>query len=535
MKFKFICILLFIFNSLNAQQYKETVIELSKNAKKGILTDVGFADNDKVFISFDMKVDKKSDELASEDYVFDRNLSFLGIQPSKSKKEIKPNTTLSKLVAFVGGTNSFNVMSMKLNLQQEEWELVWNYKKQKYEYGKRLSKETVKPKNNDSKYIGYASFSNENDGSVLVVASYDNDKVTNTQYVVLNVSNDLTLKETVIPIKGNYSLVHCGVLHSGNIFVLLAPDKGMPDLKKYVISEFKANGNLLYSSEFIAPSSNTLVMDYTEVNGDIVFAGGSDKSNDAFNQVFTDYAPIENPGYTTGANRQMDKYERRAYGERFDNFHIFRLSNGRLVFSGTTPASEFKLKVINPPSQKRSTPYEGKAVTIKDFTQASNGDYLIALQMKEKKITKNSYEYRFYDYICMQFDKFGTLKAQYAAEKFFNDKKNELYSSPQHFIISNDKNVIYWELMEAKVVSFYATFSDAYFGNKSYQGHYFPRIAKINLESKKITEFDGLGENGKFLVYKNYRSIYDEISKTIFYFGHDEDYEKLWIGKYNFK
>lgn len=37
-------------------------------------------------------------------------------------------------------------MSMSLNLQQEVWERNWNYDKQKYQWGSRISKEVVKPK-----------------------------------------------------------------------------------------------------------------------------------------------------------------------------------------------------------------------------------------------------------------------------------------------------------------------------------------------------------------------------------------------------
>ena len=271
MKKVFVAVMALTICSNLSAQTKEINQELSKAAKKGMLVDAVFAEDGNIKLTYKMKVDKKSDQVAYEDYVFDKSLGYVGIQPTKENKKTNPDTKVTSVAAFVGGSNSFNVLSMNLTLQQEVWEKIWNYDRQTYQWGKRLSKESVKPKNNDSKYRGFASYSNDEDGSVLVLASYDKGKDDDDQFVYLHISSDLNLKETKVPLNGNYSLVYCGKLQSGNVFAVFAPNKGMADVKKYMLTEFTHKGELVSSNEFTAPSPNTLIMDYTEVHGDLFF------------------------------------------------------------------------------------------------------------------------------------------------------------------------------------------------------------------------------------------------------------------------
>lgn len=521
-------------NTVVYAQPKETSEELSKSAKKGLLDDANLDDNGDIRVTYQMKVAKKSDEVNYEDYVFSKDLKFLGIQKSKEDKEKHPTKQVTSISAFVGGSNSFNVMSMTLNLSKEVWEMEWNYAKQTYKWGSRLSKEQVKPKNSDGKYRGFASYDNENDGSVLVLASYD--KGDEDQFVFLHVSTDLTLTEAKLPLTGNYSLVYCGRLKSGNVFSVFAPNKGAADTKKYFYAECTSDGKIVNANVFNAPTPNMAIMDYSEVNGSLYFAAASDKSDEAYNEQFTSYAPIGNPGYSTAANRQMDKYEKRMLGQKFDKFHLLQFTNGKLQFASTTIIKDIKNLVVNPPSQKKSHPFEGKKFEVQNITVTPSGNILVAGQLVDKKIVNkgSSYEYRYYDYVCMQFDAQGTLKTQYAVEKVFNDSKDESFPARQNFIMSKDGKTAYWELMEVKAVKYYPSAAAAFNGNSIISGHFFPRIAKINLESRSISDFEGLGENGKYVVYNNPTSITDKEGNR-YYIGHDEDYEKVWIGSYSFQ
>ncbi|MBS1781480.1 MAG: hypothetical protein JSS78_00265 [Bacteroidetes bacterium] len=515
-------------------QAKEASQDLSKSARKGILVGTQRNEDGNIRLTYKMKVDKKSDEVNYEDYVFNKDLQFVGIEKTKENKETHPDQKVTSVTAFVGGSNSFNVLSMTLNLEQQVWERIWDYDKQSYKWGKRLSKESVKPKNSDGKYRGFAAYDNDDDGSVLVLASYD--KGDNDQFVFLHVSNDVNLTETKVPITGDYSLVYCGRLKSGNIFAVFAPDKGAADIKKYAYVECTKDGKIALNSDFTAPSSNLMIMDYSEANGSLYFIGASDKSDEAYNRIFSSYAPINNPGYSTAANRQMDKYEKRVMGEDFDNLHLLRFTNGKLDFASTTPIKELKNNVVSPASQRKSHPYNGRKMIVQNLTVAPNGDVLVAGQLMDKKLVNQgkSFEYRYYDYVCLQFNNQGKYQAQYAVEKVFDATKDEIFQAAQDFVISTDGKTAYWELMEVKGAKYYASVMDAWNGSSTYSAQYFPRIAKINLQSKTLSEFEGLGEKGKFLVYRNHTSLTDPSNKIRYYFGHDEDFEKVWIGKYNF-
>ena len=82
-----------------AQRSNETSQPLSKKATKGMLVDAQLAEDGIIKLTYKMKVDKKSDEVAYEDYVFDGALSFKGIQPStENKKKNGKETTRNSLI-----------------------------------------------------------------------------------------------------------------------------------------------------------------------------------------------------------------------------------------------------------------------------------------------------------------------------------------------------------------------------------------------------------------------------------------------------
>jgi hypothetical protein len=522
--------------SINSFAQKETTQELTKTSKKGMLVGSEITTDGNLKVTYKMKLDKKSDDVAYEEYTFSKSLEYKGVQPAKETKTKKPDQKVTTLVAFVGGGNSFNVLSMKLTLQKEEWEKIWDYDNQKYKWGKRLSKETVKPKNGEGKYTGFAAYSNDGEGSVIIVASAEGSgKNANDKFVILYVDNTLHLKETAVPVTGDYSVVYTDVLKSGNAFIILAPNKGSADISKYVYTEFNNKGEIVTSTEFAAPSPNTLVMDYREVDGVLYLCAASTKENKSYDAVFASYAPIGNPGYSGSANSQMDKYDKKVYGEEFDNFHLIKLDKGKLVFATTTPIKSFSSKIKMPPSQKKADTYKGKKFVVQNFAIAPNGDYLVAGQLENKKTAGGNIVFHYEDLICLHFDGNGQLKAQYAVDKINDDSKSEVFQSQQNFFFSIDKKTVYWELLEVKGTKGYDSFIDAYNGNSTFTKHYFPRIAKIDLNNATVSDFTVLGNKGKFLMYKYNSLVFDEKTKTRYYVGHDDDYEKLWTANYSFE
>jgi hypothetical protein len=516
------------------QASKENTADLSKAARKGLLTNAVLTSEGLLQFTYGMQVEKKSQNLQYEDYSFDKDLGFKGMQASKVAKEDRPDKNVTNLYAYVGGSNSFNVLSQKLSLQREEWVHTWNYKYQKYELGKRLSKETVKPKNDEGKYIGYVSYHAGDGEGVFVISSYQPDvKGADDIFQALFIDWDLNIKATPVTTEGNYSLVYSGQLENDNVFVIMAPNRKMPNLSQYVYAEFSPKAELVKRSFFTSPSPNLLVMDHREINGSIVFCAGSTKENDAYRDIFPNYVTISNPA--TGLSSHAEKYINESYKRQLANFHLLKFTKGELEYATTEPIKNFKDKVVTPPSQKKAHTYEGKRFAIEEFKALPDGGYLVAGQLLDKDVVKGVQVVKYLDIVGFLFDAKGGLKAQFAIEKMNDDTKSEIWPSDQNFYISSDGKTAYWEILEVKGAKGYESFWDAYNGNKTYTYHYFPRIAKIGLASPSLTEFEVLGSKGKYLMYKEHATLTSDDKKTRYYLGHDEDYEKVWIGKYSFE
>lgn len=518
-------------------QIKENSTELSKPARKGMLEDTYMEKNGTIRVTYKMKIDKKSDNANFEDYVFDENLNFKGIEPYKipfANNEVKPDFNLTSLAAYVGGSNSFNVLSMTLKFEKEIWERKWHLKDQKYDWGKRISKETIKLKDSDGKYRGFANYPNDDEGSQFVIASFDG-KGDDDQFVALYATNDLNIKETKFPNSGSYSLAFCGQLKNSNIFVILAPNKGNVNTK-YSYVEFTNKADLVSSFEFATTSPNTAITDYFEDNGNLYLLGGSTKSNDAYNKVFASYAPIDNPGYSTSKNAQMFKYEKSIRSNDFDNIHLIKISNNSISFLSSISVKSIKEKIRTTPSQKKGAAYDGNKFWFETFKVTPNNEYLISGQLYDTKIVNGgtSIENRYAEVVCLHLTNQGELKAQYSIDKINDDSKSEVFKNKQSFTLSNDGKSMNWEILEVKGLKTYDSWIHAYNGNSTIRANYFPRIGKINLADATISEFVDLGKKGKYLLYRNNATITNDKTKTVFYIGHDEDYENLWIGKYQF-
>lgn len=529
--------LTFTFNSFS--QVKEVNQELSKPAKKGLLDDAIMDSDGSIRVSYKMKVDKNSDVVNFEDYIFDAGLNFKGIEPYKEPKapnnEVKPDYNLTALSAYVGGGNSFNVMSMTLKFEKEVWEKKWNMKKQKYEWGKRLSKETIKMKDADGKYKGFANYPNDDDGSQLVIAMNDG-KGSDDQYYCLYATNDLNIKETKVPATGSYSLAFCGQLPNNNVFLILAPNKGNANTK-YFYAEFSNTANLITSFEFDTPSPNLAITDFQYEDGALYLLGGSTKGNDPYNKVFESYAPIDNPGFSTSKNMQMFKYEKEIRNNEFANIHFVKIADNRVQFISSIPVQSIKAKIKTPPSQKKGEAYDGNKFWFEGFKITPGKEFLIAGQLYDTKIVNggSSIENRYGDNVCLHLTPNGELKAQYAVEKVNDDRKSEVFRNRQNFTVSADGKSMYWEILEVKGAKSYDSWADAYVGNATFRPNFFPRISKINLADATLSDFKVMGNAGQFLMYKYHSFIISKDGTTKYYLGHDEDYEKLWIGKYQYE
>jgi hypothetical protein len=531
----YIVISLLFLNSSNveAQEFNESVQPLSSKSQKGYMYKVSKEDDGSNDIIFKMKTNKKSEELTFEKYSFDKDLKFIGSSEVQEKKEQNEDIKLTSFYAYVGGTSSFDVLSMKLKLNKREQLKQWNPEKQLYITKKVISDEAVKPRNDDGKgYYGYASYSSSDDrkSDVLSLAKIDSkDKNIADQFVVLMINDKLELKEKPLDLIGSYSLVYCNKISGDDVVMVFSPNKKEADVSKYVYFQFDIEGNLKNKAVFKSPASALLIMAAYEKEGDVYFFGSSTKSKKAFEEVFNEYAPIYNPGIN-GSNK-LDLKWRKSLNEDVDYFHLLKFNGSQLDLASTTAVSEFKAKFETAPGNKGATAYKGKRFFIENFIVTDSNEYLVTGQLMGTvkmglENTLDSYE----DIVCFHFDKIGSLKAQYGIGKMNDDKKSEIFEMKQNFYPTSDGKSMYWELMEVKGVKGYETFFDAYSGDPTFYPLFFPRIVKIDLSNNTLGKIKVLG-NEKYFLKRNFASTFDKAENSVTYIGLDEDWKQLWIGK----
>ena len=520
---------------VNAQEFSESVQSLSAKSQKGYMYDVSKEDDGGNSITFKMKVDKKSESLTYEKYSFDKELKYKGATEAQENKEQKEDRERAYYYTYVGGTSSFDVLSMKLKINKVVQSEKWNHEKQVYIIKKIISDETIKPKNDNGKvYIGYASYSSADyaKSDVLTLAKVDTkDKNLSDQFLILMINDKLELKEKALDLNGSYSLVYCKQMPSENVVMVFAPNKGASDVSNYVYFQIDILGNIKNKVEFKSPASALLLSSAYEKNGNVYFFGTSTKSKEAFKEVFHEYASIYNPGAgSTGSSYLYLKW-RKSLEEDMENLHLLKFSGNRLDFASTTSLPEFKSKFKTAPGDKGASVYKGNGFFTENFFVTDSEDYLVTGQLISSvnlglANPTDSYE----DIICFHFDKTGNLKAQYGIGKMNNDKKSEIFDMKQNFYVSSDGKSVYWELMEIKGVKGYESFINAYNGYATYYPLYFPRIVKIDLTSYTLGTIKVLG-NEKYFLKRDFESTFDKNENSLTYIGLDEDFKQLWIGK----
>jgi hypothetical protein len=202
-----------ITGTITAQEYKETTQQLSKKADKGYMYAAWKDEGGSSYITYKMRLDKKSEDISFEEYSFDKNLKFIACKDVQEKKTTKPDYERTAYYAAVGGSTSFDVLSMKLKLSKVVSLRTWSNEKQKYFVKKIISRETIKPRNDSGKtYNGYASYvsSDETKNDVLIIARNESkDKAIADNYYLLTFNDKMEITEKLIDLKGSYSLVFC--------------------------------------------------------------------------------------------------------------------------------------------------------------------------------------------------------------------------------------------------------------------------------------------------------------------------------------
>lgn len=520
--------------SVNLYAQKENTTPLSKNSLKGALLSAELNSESKnLAVVYQIPAKKKTLPDIYEQYTFDKDLNFTGLKEIPSPKEdiiILPVRDRRRLIVYVGGVTSFDVLSMKLKILQMSWKEEWNPKKQGYdEVKKSFNEQLIKPKGDMGRFYGHQYY--ENGTGVLVIAAYDApQKSKGRLFSLLNVDWEGDFVEIPVTENEGTHLVTCGQLENSDIFMILAPREG----NEYIFAQYDLQGKEVFKSTFIAPSSNLLITEFVENDDQLYFIGLSKNDSDPFHKVFEDYAPIQGRGITTAANYQQDKYEKRLYNTTASTFHILKFENGNLVGAGNTSISTFSSKIKTPPSQKAKHRYKGDKFDMQAFYVAPNGEFLMAGQTTKRKIIKEDVVRLYSDIICFHFDSEANLKAQYVVQKVLKSNKDDIRFPMMHqFTASANGEHVYWEAFEAKSTKGYASGWDAFNKVSTVYANYFPKVAKIDLNKAEISDFIPIGgKKGKHFLYNRNALIWDDATKTRYYIGRDDKFKKLFVAKY---
>jgi hypothetical protein len=534
-----------------SQIITESVQPLSPEAQKGYIDDVRFEQDGKIHVIYQNKIDKKGAEITYEDYIFDKDLKFIEKKNTSVTKEIKPDKETQRLGAYVGGCTSFDILGMKLRVTTDKVKLSnWNYKKQRYDTRKVINSETVKLRSESGKaYAGIEKYWTEDGQALVVLASYETkDKANPKKYVHLTIDFDGNVKEKPLDVSGSYSLVYSQEISEEqagkpvgkqDIIVILAPKQGSPNISEYVYLHYDISGTLKNKLTFASPSTNLLVTNATVIDGSVFLFGQSKNEKVAFEKVFEDYAPLPNPCYPDDDNYQMYKYNKAA-NEQMDNFHVLKISGGKLDFATTSAISGIKAKVKAPPSEKGETAYKGKKFSIAKFEVTPSNEYLIAGQLTSRvnigSIKEPNYVTAYGDIVCLHLDANGNIKAQYAVDKIFEAKKSVTWEMPMNFYFTPDGKSVYWEIYEVKGFkdnSYWAAVN-SWYGVNSYFPRYYPRVTKIDLVNLTIGDFKVLGMS-KYFLYPNHAGSYIPEAGGNIYIGKNNDESSLWLGKVKFE
>ncbi|HEY8403031.1 MAG TPA: hypothetical protein VIK71_00345 [Flavobacteriales bacterium] len=513
----------------------ETNQPISKKSLKGFLDNIQNDENGHIHITYKTKGGKK-DEVIYERYSFDNNLNFVGTFDIKEEKEAYPPMEREGFYAYVGGTTSFDVLSQKLKIQKVKFNYQWNYKNQRYEVKSVRTLDIIKPRNDDGKvFHGCAAYySNDyNKSGLFILAKSTSKNSENDTYQILLFDDQLMLKEKALNLQSGYTLVYCEQLPNDEVVAIFAPNKGSADPSRYIYFRLDLEGNELSRIEFNAPKAAVIISAAHEQDGYVYFFGTSGKkSNNSFDQVYSEYSPIYNPGYTGLGRNLVDFKWQKALNTEMENFHIFKFSNRAFEFASSTPVKEFKQKFITAPKDKGASPYNGKRFAVYNFLVTEEGDYLISGQLTDRTRLGDQLVEAYHDVLCFHFDSKGNLKAQYGIGKASNNKKNIIFGNDQDLILSADGKSLYWVMYEVKGVKGYESFMDAYNGRVTFYPRYYPRITKIDLASNTMGAILVPGE-GKYFLKRGKNRIWDADTRSITYIGNDEKYKAIWLSRVN--
>jgi hypothetical protein len=542
--------ILWAFSSINAQQ---SIQALSKTAQDGALYEANLGEDGSLSLTYGYA---KKKETKYVNYIFDSNLKMVkeeeSSEPYMKKKIEMPTEKYDYIYTSVGGCSSFDVLSMDLNVSKISVTKTWNTRKQGYDSD---MKETVlgDKKSGKFKFKGYVGYYNAESGDNLVLVK-ENDKSKDdvSQYKLITISLDGSIKEISIGELGKYTLVYSSLVKKNpqvedkysdknlaeyNALFIFAPFKNCTsDPKDYVIYIVDGKGNKITQANVTMPSIASVILQMEQNGNDLYFFGMTSPGKGPFYRYeFMDYSNISNPCYPDFYNYRDNQRATDITKCEPDNLIMMKMSGSKIEYVTTTPAATLESKKAVPPSVKKAPKTPFGSFYIEEFKVFDNGDILVAGQRTSIVMVDKVARVNYNDLICLHFDKQGNLKAEYYVEpQLANSKKDKVFQMQHMFVPSLDKKQTYWVMYEPEGRTGYDSFWDAYNGRTSIYASFQPVIMKIDLNGAKISDPE-LPLGKEYLSYKRYPVIFKPNTNEVIFMGHTRKDDLIGMTKYDFK
>jgi hypothetical protein len=310
-------------------------------------------------------------------------------------------------------------------------------------------------------------------------------------------ASDLKLKnQSLIEIDYGADVIYSKVLPDKSIAFVVAPlpavyvkpAKPNPNSRAFIFFRVDKNANLLNRIEFESPSSKWDInsIDLKD-NGDIYIFGEAIKKDN-------------------------DKYHiQQQTNNKFDNFQLMKISNGKMDYITSTPLEEFSSKLQVPSSMKKFESYDGKKFDVGDLSLTSSGDIIISGQKNEGG--------KFGDISLFHFGNDGKLKAQYGY-KLAETGKEATSQGTLHVEFENVNGKLTWIIYEMR-------------GVEKSRLLMYPNVATIDLTNAKISDVTtyGVSKQAEYFIDNSNPVLLIDGDKKLVFFGTDKKDKTLWFSR----
>jgi hypothetical protein len=428
-------------------------------------------------------IKQKNDVIKSETYFFDQDFNFI----KNDKDEIKLSNIKLKFPWLDYKGDQFELTGItadendKLVLRKKTLTVTYNWYTLSYNMVLNdMGKEKFKT-NEGEGYVNFRNWDQNNSYETLYVLCGMNDKSDKFKYCkdfkLLKIDKEMkVIKELSIKFDFPQDIVYPRFADAktetrNNSFdkemiIVFAPKNegsSVSDKNKTNFTFIKINDNLelIDRIPFNSISTGWSIEDkiIDTANNDVYFFGGSLKGKDKY---FDDLKDTK----------------------KFDGFQIMKVSDHNISYIKEYSLYELSKKLIKAPSQKESTPYEGKKFRISAYTLTANKNLIIVGQNWANRPGGSSTGGRaigeYFDSFGLGFDNSGNFLGQY----MYRVGHFAQSSSPtsQYLFKGKDPNNVYWFLIDPENMAGYLVTS------------YF---AKIDLKNSTLSNFSNFQFNKK--------------------------------------